>query len=148
MGFSGGSDGKQSACNAGDLGSIPGSRRSSGEETEFPLQYSCLENSMDRGAGRARVHEVARSRTRLSKDTRWHSGKQKTSAAMTPLSVQMLLSERISHWKELRLLRVRDLHSGRWASNTYLSQKTRKYSKTTRAVSRGYRRQSLQSSPD
>ena len=44
------SDGKESACNAGDLGSIPGSERSSGEGIGNPLQYSCLENPMDRGA--------------------------------------------------------------------------------------------------
>ena len=45
-----GSDGKESACNAGDMGSIPGSGRSPGEENGNPLQYSCLENPMDRGA--------------------------------------------------------------------------------------------------
>ena len=44
MGFPGGSDGKESACNVGDLGSIPRSRRSSGEGNGNPLQYSCLEN--------------------------------------------------------------------------------------------------------
>ena len=48
--FLGGSDGKASACNAGDLGSIPGLGRSSGEVNGNPLQYSCLENSMGRGA--------------------------------------------------------------------------------------------------
>ena len=48
--FPGGSDGKESACNAGDLGSIPGFGRSPGEGNGNPLQYSCLENSMDRGA--------------------------------------------------------------------------------------------------
>ena len=45
-GFPGGSDGKASACNVGDLGSIPGLGRSPGEENGTPLQYSCLENSM------------------------------------------------------------------------------------------------------
>ena len=49
-GFPGGSDGKESACNAGDLGSIPGSERSPGEGNGNPLQYSCLENSMYRRA--------------------------------------------------------------------------------------------------
>ena len=49
-GFPGGSDGKASACNAGDLGSIPGSRRSPGEGSGNPLQHSCLENPMDGGA--------------------------------------------------------------------------------------------------
>ena len=50
MGFPGGSDGKESTCNAGDLGSIPGSGRSLGEGNGNPLQYSCLGNSMDREA--------------------------------------------------------------------------------------------------
>ena len=50
LGFPGASDGKESACNAGGPGSTPGSRRSSGEGNGNPLQYSCLENSMDEGA--------------------------------------------------------------------------------------------------
>ena len=50
MGFPGGLDDKESACNAGDLGPIPGSGRSPGEGNGNPLQYSCLENSMNRGA--------------------------------------------------------------------------------------------------
>ena len=50
LGFPGGSDGKVSAYNVGDLGSIPGSGRSPGEGNSHPLQYSCLENSMDGGA--------------------------------------------------------------------------------------------------
>ena len=49
-GFPGGSDGKASVCNAGDLGSISGLRRSPGERSGSPLQYSCLENPMDAGA--------------------------------------------------------------------------------------------------
>ena len=49
-GFPGGSDGQESAYNAGDLGSTPRSGRSPGEGNGYPLQYSCLENSMDRGA--------------------------------------------------------------------------------------------------
>ena len=48
--FPGGSDGKESACNAGDTGLIPGLGKSPGEENGYPLQYSCLENSMDRRA--------------------------------------------------------------------------------------------------
>ena len=51
-GFPGGSDGKESACNMGDLGSIPGLGRPPGEGNGYPLQYSCLETSMDRGSGR------------------------------------------------------------------------------------------------
>ena len=65
-GFPGGSDGKASARNAGDLGSIPGLGRSSGEGNGNPLQYSCLENSMDGGAWWATVHGVAKSQTWLS----------------------------------------------------------------------------------
>ena len=61
MGFPGGSDSKESACSVGDLGSIPGSGRSPGEGNGNPLQYSRLENSLDGGAWRAVVHEVARS---------------------------------------------------------------------------------------
>ena len=52
--------GKESACNAGDPVSIPGSGRSSGEGNGNPLQYSCLENSMDRGAWKATAQGVAR----------------------------------------------------------------------------------------
>ena len=58
--------GKESTCNAGDLGSIPGSGRSPGEGNGNPLQYSCLENPMDRGAWRAADHRVAKSQTLLS----------------------------------------------------------------------------------
>ena len=50
VGFPGSSDGKESACNAGDTSSVPGSRRSPGEGNGNPFQYSCLANSMDRGA--------------------------------------------------------------------------------------------------
>ena len=66
MGFPGGSDGKESTCNAGDLDSIPGSRRSSREGNDNPLQYSRLEKPMDGGAWWATVHGVAKSQTRLS----------------------------------------------------------------------------------
>ena len=59
----GGSDGKASACNAGDPGSIPGSGRSSGEGNDNPLKHSCLENPMDKGAWQATVHGVAKSQT-------------------------------------------------------------------------------------
>ena len=66
-GFPGGSDSKEAAaCNAGDPGLIPGLGRSPGKENSNPLQYFCLENSMDRGAWGAAVHEVAKSQTRLS----------------------------------------------------------------------------------
>ena len=64
--FPGGLDGKASVYNAGDLGSIPGWEKYSGEGNGNPLPYSCLENSMDRGAWWATVHGVAVSQTQLS----------------------------------------------------------------------------------
>ena len=66
MGLLYSSAGKESACNAGGLGLIPGSGRSPGEGSGNPLQYFCLENPVDRGAWQARVHGVAKSWTRLS----------------------------------------------------------------------------------
>ena len=57
-GFPGSSAGKESACNAGDPGLIPESGGSTGEGTGYPLQYSCLDNSMDRGTWQATVHGV------------------------------------------------------------------------------------------
>jgi len=60
MGFPHSSIGKESACSAGDPGSIPGSGKSPGEGNGNLLQYSCLENPMDRGAWRATVHRAAR----------------------------------------------------------------------------------------
>jgi len=66
MEFPGGSDGKDSACNAGDPSLIPGLGRFPGEGNGNPLQYSCLENPMDRGTWWATVHGVAKSQTGLS----------------------------------------------------------------------------------
>ena len=66
VGFPGGSDSKESACNAADLGSIPDLGRSPEEGNGNPLQYSCLENSMDRGAWWASVYGVMKSQTQLS----------------------------------------------------------------------------------
>ena len=60
LGFPGGSDGKESACNAGNLGLIPGSGRSPGGRHGNPLQCSCLGNLMERGAWWATVHGVAK----------------------------------------------------------------------------------------
>ena len=65
MGFPGGSDGKESACNSRDTGLISGSGRSPGVENGNPLQYSYLENSMDRRVWRATVHGVENSQTQL-----------------------------------------------------------------------------------
>ena len=70
MGFPGGSDGKESACNVGDLGSIPGLGRYPGEGNGNQLQYSCLENSKDRGAWWAVVH---RPKKKKCKKAKWFS---------------------------------------------------------------------------
>ena len=69
MGFPSDSDSKESACNVGDTGSTPGSERSPGEGNGNPLQYSCLENAMDRGAWRGTVHGITKSQAQLNK---WH----------------------------------------------------------------------------
>ena len=66
QGFPDGSDGKESACNEEDLGSVPGLGRSLGERHCYPLPYSCLKNSTDRGAWQATVHGVTKSWTRLT----------------------------------------------------------------------------------
>ena len=66
LGFPGGSDGRESTCNVGHLGLIPGLGRSPGEGKGYPLQYSGLENSRDRGPWQTTLHEVSKSQTRLS----------------------------------------------------------------------------------
>ena len=72
-GFPDGSVGKESACNVGDMGLIPGLGRSPGEGNSYLLQYSGLENSMDRGAWGATVHGVTESQTRLNDfHTHWN----------------------------------------------------------------------------
>ena len=72
--FPGGSDSKASACSMGDPDLIPGSGRSPGEGNVNPLQYSCLENSLDGGAWWATVHGVTKSWTQLSDFTFFHFG--------------------------------------------------------------------------
>ena len=67
IGFSGGSEVKASASNEGVLGLIPGLGRSPGEGNGYPLQYSCPENSMDRGVWRTTVHGATKSWTQLNK---------------------------------------------------------------------------------
>ena len=77
---------KESACNVGDPGSIPGSGRFPGEGNGNPLQYSCLENTMDRGAWWATVHGVTKSWTQLS--TRTHT----TYIVTLSLNLSLILS--------------------------------------------------------
>ena len=72
LGFPSGSDGKEPAHNAGDPGSIPRPRRSPGEGNGKPLQYSCLENSMERRAWQAIVHGVTKRETQLMTKTHAH----------------------------------------------------------------------------
>ena len=72
LGFLGSSNGKESACNVGHLGSIPRFGRSPGEGHGNPLQYSCLENSTHRGAWWAAVHGILKSWTRLRDFTSLH----------------------------------------------------------------------------
>ena len=91
MSFSGDSDGKASAYNAGDPGSIPGSGKSPGEGNGNPFQYSCLENPMDRGAWWATVHGVAKSQTRLSDFTHTHTHTHRLVIAFLPRSKCLLI---------------------------------------------------------
>ena len=96
MVFPGGSDGKASACNAGDPGLIPGLERSPGEGNGNPLQYSCLENPTDRGALWVTVHRIAKRQTQLKElSTHAHNlwasklhGSGRTST-VSPLSVTL-----------------------------------------------------------
>ena len=76
-----GSDGKESACHAGDLGSIPGSERCPGEGNGNPLQHSCLENPMDRGAWWATVHGVAKRHDRVTNTLIFHYSVQQRALA-------------------------------------------------------------------
>ena len=78
MGFLGGSVVKNPAANAGAVSLIPGLGRSPGEGNGNPLQYSCLENPMDRGAWQATVHGVAKSHTQLSRHTGVEKKKNQT----------------------------------------------------------------------
>ena len=91
MSFPGGSDGKESACNAGDLRLIPRLGRSSGEGNGNPLQYSCLENPMDGVAWQATVRGVVKSWTRLS-NFHMHMNSQTHLALRLPRALRMFES--------------------------------------------------------
>ena len=91
-GFPGGSDGKASACNVGDLGSVPGLGRSPGEGKGYPLQYSALENSMDREDLQAVVHGVTKGCIQLD----W--------VTLTPQGVSSLWGTVTSLWRIMFVL--------------------------------------------
>ena len=99
LGFPGVSIGKESACNVVNLGSIPGLGRSLGEGNGYPLQYSCLENSMDIGAWQATVHGVTKSQTRLS-DFHFHRYKtwEKTIYILKKIKSYNVKSAHIFHY--------------------------------------------------
>ena len=101
-GFPGGSEVKASASNAGDPGSIPESGRSPGEGNGNPLQYSCLENPMDRAAWQATVHGVAKSRTRLSDFTPLHLCVYRLQQAISDMSVSKGCGERFGDYPTLQ----------------------------------------------
>ena len=90
MGFPGGSDSKESACNAGDLGSIRGVRGSPGEGNSYPLQYCGLENFIDRGAWQATVHRVAKLDTT-----------ELLSVSLFIVNLQCCIIKCSSEWKEI-----------------------------------------------
>ena len=93
----GSSGGRESACSAGDLGSIPGLGRSPGEGDDNPLKYSCLENPMDRGAWWATVYRLAKSQTRLTDtDTHTHTHTHTHPPLMLVSVLPLLLSS--SKW--------------------------------------------------
>ena len=84
LNFPGGTISKEAAYNAGELGSIPGSGRFPGEGNDNPLQYSCLENSMDRGGLLAPVHGVAKSQTRVTSLSLFILNDQKETKELEP----------------------------------------------------------------
>ena len=81
LSFPGGSDGKESTCNAGDLGSIPGLGRSPGEGNGCSFQYSCLENSMDRGAWQARQLSLSNGMVPKIDHFWWHNHRMTAKAS-------------------------------------------------------------------
>ena len=103
-GFPGGSDGKELACNTEDAGLIPGSGRCPGEGNGSPLQYSCLESSVDRGDSGASVHGVPKSWPRLST----HAGKRfsnETQKEVAPPPQQEKTENENRHWPVFSSLR-------------------------------------------
>ena len=121
QGFPGGSGGKESACNVGDLGSILGVGRFPGEGNGNPLQYSCLENPMDRGAWKFTVHGVAKSRTRLSDFTLpYHSAPQRKIRCFSYHFYLQNRSEKLYMWKMWWVTGQHNLAKSAW-ENTICS---------------------------
>ena len=115
-GFPDGSDSKESACNERDLGLIPGSGRSPGKGNGNPLQYSCLENPMNRGAWWTTVHGVAKSRTRLSNWVHMHTH---THTRARPWGAQRKSQVRISHRMKSRSNPYTEITAG-WDSPAWV----------------------------
>ena len=139
MGFPGGSDGKASACNVGDLGLIPGSGRSPGEGNGNPLQYSCLENSMEGGAWYTTVHGGVTNQTRLSSFTgSLHCecrvlatgppgkfpAKCFISCLWTRLFLLLMLRMRICHFGIRTILSWRQMKINRWGLSSWVKAET------------------------
>ena len=118
---SGFSDGKESACNAGDLGSISGSGRPPGGGYGTPLQYSCLENPMDRGAWRVTVHGVTKSRTRLSDSAQHNVTPREGTASSKVLISKGELLITISKHVRLRDISLIHLYPGPGWENPFCS---------------------------
>ena len=106
-GFSSGSDGKESACSVEDPGSILGSVRSPREGNGYPRQYSCLDNSMDRGTWWATVHGVAKSWTRLSNS---HFNEQQSGILGDFLFIQYPLPKTLASFKEQQEILLHWVH--------------------------------------
>ena len=138
-GFPGGSDGKASACNVGDLGLIPGSGRSPGEGNGNPLQYSCLENSMEGGAWYTTVHGGVTNQTRLSSFTgSLHCecrvlatgppgkfpAKCFISCLWTRLFLLLMLRMRICHFGIRTILSWRQMKINRWGLSSWVKAET------------------------
>ena len=107
-------DGKKSACSTGDPGSIPGSGRSSREGNGKLLQYSCLENPMDRGAWQATVHEVAESETTEQLTLLYSISNEKKKCEKSSLFIRklywMIWKVKQKRWNILKMLLIRCGH--------------------------------------
>ena len=118
LGFPGGSDGKESACNTGDLGSAPGLGRSPGKGDNSPLQYSCLENSMDRGAWQPIAHGVAKSWTQLN-DSHFHMSNPISQFIRPPFSPPVTITLFSTSVTVFLFYKQVQSNKGSWKQNVY-----------------------------